>query len=256
MAPRYHPQYSCYLLQHSSPSRSACRCGSSPPFSDSDSLVYLWTGAKPRARNTSSTPRTSTSSVRRPPWGLTSLTLLDFRPTAVRQLAEVDSALAAITVTSMPRKKRWMRRAGASRVARWALLVRSKVVGEMIGLAIAIRAPCTGAAFVLFSHLCFWHFGAASLRVDAAAEPAPVPPQLAKMISSADAIVMAFAFVGACGPTSALRSLGAGLFAAAAAFVSAEAVPKRLAAFRNMVQETRPEDGRPRMDDLPVIAVK
>ena len=70
---------------------------------------------------------------------------------------------------------------------------------------------------------------ASAARVDAAAKPAPLPHQMVKVIATADAVVFAFAAMGAFGPTGALRKLGAGLFAAAAAFVSAENIPKILA---------------------------
>ena len=117
-------------------------------------------------------------------------------------------------------------------VERWARLVRGKVLGELLGLAIAVRAPCSGASLVLLSHLGFWGLGAANARVDAAAGPAPLPPPLAKVIATADAVVLSFAALGVLGPTSGLRAAGSVLFAVAAAAVSAEAVKKAAVARR------------------------
>ena len=158
--------------------------------------------------------------------GLASLTLLDFRPTATRQLEDVQAALAEMD-NPMPGKQ-WRSRASRSEVAQWAQLVRSKVAGEFVGLTLALLNPCLGAILVLGSHLLFWQRGAAGARVDAAAKPAPIPPKLVKVIATADTIVLFFAALGAFGPTRLLRNIGAALFTAAAAFVSAENVPAML----------------------------
>ena len=154
--------------------------------------------------------------------GLASLTLLDFRPTAERQLGDLRGALAASPAAAK----------------RWALLVRAKVLGELAGLSVAIRAPCVGACIVLLAHLLFWKFDAAAARVDASGEPAPLPPNLARVIATADAAVFACAALGAFGPTPLARSAGAALFATSAAAVAAEQVPKALARRRTSSEPT------------------
>jgi hypothetical protein len=152
--------------------------------------------------------------------GLVSLTLLDFMPTAKRQLRDSQAALVVVADGSEQSV------ASAPRVNTWAKLVRGKVLGELLGLSVALRAPCSGACVVLLSHLLFWRCGAARTRVDAAALPAELPASVAKMISTADAVVLAFAALGALGPTPVLQSAGAALFSVAAAAVSAEAISK------------------------------
>ena len=183
--------------------------------------------------------------------GLASLTILDFRPTAFKQLSECQSAFAMLEATDMASRKRWRSRAGRSQVESWARLVSAKAMGECLGLCIALVAPCIGASVVLSSHLFFWKLGAADLRVDASAEPAPVPAQVARVISTADTVVLAFAALGVLGPTSALRKAGAALFAAAAAFVSAEQIPKLLRSLAARRAATGPEP-----EELPELTVK
>jgi nitrite reductase/ring-hydroxylating ferredoxin subunit len=156
---------------------------------------------------------------------LASLTLLDFRPTADRQLADARSALAASSQKSNFTSSDFS--AGLMAI-KWNRLVRGKVIGELAGLALALRAPCTGACLVLLSHQLFWFCGAASTRVDATGAPSPVPPQLAKVIATADAAVLCFAALGAFGPTRAAQTVGALLFSAAAAMLSVESLSKTL----------------------------
>lgn len=185
--------------------------------------------------------------------GLASLTLLDFRPTAERQLAESQSALAVVEASDVASRKTWRRRAGPAAVKQWARLVRGKVAGELLGLSIAAMiAPCIGACVVLLSHLAFWRLGAAGARVDAAAEPAPLPPKLVGTIATADAFVLSFAALGAFGPTAAARGTGAVLFGTAALFVSAEAIPKARARRRAVA----PAAPLFRLEDLPPIGIK
>ena len=200
--------------------------------------------------------RSSTMSAAAVRVGLASLTLADFCPTAARQLADAQSALDAIAASDAASKKRWRRRAGPSVVVRWANLVRAKVLGELLGLTIALRAPCAGASLVLLSHLLFWRLGAASARVDALAEPAPVPPQLARVISTADAVVLAFAALGVLGPTPKLRAIGAWLFSAAAALVSAEQIPKAIARRRAAAAADDVPATILAPDELPELTVK
>ena len=154
---------------------------------------------------------------------LASLTLLDFRPTTDRQLTDALSALAASSQKSNFTSSDFS--AGLMAI-KWNRLVRGKVIGELAGLALALRAPCTGACLVLLSHQLFWFCGAASTRVDATGTPSPVPPQLAKVIATADAAVLCFAALGAFGPTRAAQTVGALLFSAAAAMLSAESLSK------------------------------
>lgn len=142
---------------------------------------------------------------------LISLTLLDFAPTARRQLK--DAAMAAAHSTTED-------------VTRWTSLVRLKILGEWTGLGVAGRSPCVGAAIVLLSHLLFWAGGAARIRVDASGKPAPLPPPVAQIIWKADAAVLALALVGVFAPTPGLRAAGSVLFAFAGALVSLEQVPK------------------------------
>lgn len=151
---------------------------------------------------------------------LATLTLVDFGPTACRQLAECESAKRA---TLRP-----FRRLRTSAPVRWKLLVRFKVCGELLGLYLAQRAPLAGASVVLLSHLLFWAGGAAKARVDANGAPAPLPPPIASIIWKADAVVLSFALLGAAGPTPRARSVGAALFAVAGALVSLEQMPKWL----------------------------
>ena len=185
--------------------------------------------------------------------GLASLTLLDFRPTAERQLAESQSALVAVEASDVASRKTWRRRAGPAAVKQWARLVRGKVAGELLGLSIAAMiAPCIGACVVLLSHLAFWRLGAAGARVDAAAEPAPLPPKLVGTIATADAFVLSFAALGAFGPTAAARGTGAALFGTAALFVSAEAIPKARARRRAVA----PAAPLFRLEDLSPIGIK
>lgn len=185
--------------------------------------------------------------------GLASLTLLDLRPTADRQLAESQNALAAVEASDVVSRKTWRRRAGPKAVKHWARLVRGKVAGELLGLSIAAMiAPCIGACVVLLSHLAFWRLGAAGARVDAAAEPAPLPPKLVRTIATADAFVLSFAALGAFGHNAAARGTGAALFGAAAFFVSAEAIPKALARRR----AAAPAAPLFRLEDLPPIGIK
>jgi hypothetical protein len=87
---------------------------------------------------------------------LASLTLLDFRPTADRQLADARSALAASSQKSNFTSSDFS--AGLMAI-KWNRLVRGKVIGELAGLALALRAPCTGACLVLLSHQLFWFCG-------------------------------------------------------------------------------------------------
>eukprot|EP00966_Prymnesium_polylepis_P004320 98937-Prymnesium_polylepis.1 len=150
--------------------------------------------------------------------GLAALTLADFRPTARKQLAESQAALAA-------------RGDGAGAAFRWAFLVRAKVLGELAGLAIALRAACVGACVVLASHLLFWLCGAAAARVDDKGKPAPLPPPVARIIATADAVVLALASLGAFGATTHLRAMGSAGFTIAALIVCAEQLPKWLASF-------------------------
>ena len=190
--------------------------------------------------------------------GLASLTLLDFRPTAKRQLTDAISALEALEPTDaaarLLARLRWRDRAVPAQVAQWGKLVRGKVFGELIGLGIALRAPCTGACVVMFAHLLFWSFGAAGARVDAIAEPAPLPSKLARMIATADAVVLAFAALGVVGPTPHVRAAGAWLFAASAAFVSAEQLPKLLAKWRE--RRASSSAASISVEDLPAVSVK
>ena len=185
--------------------------------------------------------------------GLASLTLVDFRPTAQIQLREAQAAIDAAASSDLAGRKQWRERSGPAAVARWAQLVRGKVLGEVLGLSVAVRAPCLGACLLLLSHVAFWLAGAARLRVDKTAKPAPLPAPLARMILTADAVVLAFSALGAFGPTPLLRSAGAGLFAAAAAFVSAEQIPK-------ILKRRRDSDAAaitpPTLEDLPDISVK
>ena len=159
---------------------------------------------------------------------LAALTLLDFRPTAVKQLEDAHLAIAVATATDVADRQQQSRRADLFAVQQWARLVRGKVLGEVIGLCVATLRPCAGACMVLLSHMMFWVLGAASFRVDAAAEPAPLPMPLARIIFTADAIVLTFAAIGAMGATSAVRATGAGLFSTAGALVSAQQISKAL----------------------------
>ena len=76
------------------------------------------------------------------------------------------------------------------------------------------------------------------------------------MLATADVIVLAFAALGVLGPTIALRKLGAALFAAAAAFVSAEQVPKVVNACWRAAAATRANPQKLLVDDLPNLTVK
>ena len=184
---------------------------------------------------------------------LTLTLTLTLRPTAVRQLAESQSALGAVVASDVASRKTWRRRAGPKTVKRWARLVRGKVAGELIGLLIAAMiAPCVGAIVVQLFHLAFWRLGAASARVDAAAEPAPLAPKLARTIATADALVLFFAALGAFGRNAAARGTGAALFGSAALLVSADAVLKARARRRAAAPAARFF----RLEDLPPIGVK
>ena len=184
---------------------------------------------------------------------LASLTLLDFRPTADRQLADARSALAASSQKSNFTSSDFS--AGLMAI-KWNRLVRGKVIGELAGLALALRAPCTGACLVLLSHQLFWFCGAASTRVDATGAPSPVPPQLAKVIATADAAVLCFAALGAFGPTRAAQTVGALLFSAAAAVLSVESLSKTLKRSGVEGGGTRPRRraALPSMRETPLIA--
>ena len=184
---------------------------------------------------------------------LASLTLLDFRPTADRQLADARSALAASSQKSNFTSSDFS--AGLMAI-KWNRLVRGKVIGELAGLALALRAPCTGACLVLLSHQLFWFCGAASTRVDATGAPSPVPPQLAKVIATADAAVLCFAALGAFGPTRAAQTVGALLFSAAAAVLSVESLSKTLKRSGVEGGGTRPRRraAPPSMRETPLIA--
>ena len=184
---------------------------------------------------------------------LTLTLTVTLRPTAVRQLAESQSALGAVVASDVASRKTWRRRAGPKAVKRWARLVRGKVVGELLGLSIAAMiAPCVGAIVVQLFHLAFWRLGAASARVDAAAEPAPLPPKLARTIATADALVLFFAALGAFGRNAAARGTGAALFGSATLLVSADAVLKARARRRAAAPAARCF----RLEDLPSIGVK
>ena len=151
------------------------------------------------------------------------LALVDFGPTARRQVADSQAANAATAAAEMPVR---------ARVSQWKMLVRFKVLGELFGLSIAVHRPCAGASVLLLYHIFFWLGGAARVCVDGAGAPVILPPTVAKVILRADIAVCSFASLGALGPTVQLRAAGAALFSAAALFVSLEQVPKALKRLR------------------------
>jgi nitrite reductase/ring-hydroxylating ferredoxin subunit len=125
------------------------------------------------------------------------LTYVDFAPIMDIQLRNTTLALATNNSTQ---------------TQKYQQLVRLKLAGELLGLAIMLRWACLGAASILSSHVLFWILGAGSTRVDADGNLAPVPSPLVRMICSADMIVGAVALVGALGPSRGLRTAGAALY--------------------------------------------
>ena len=106
--------------------------------------------------------------------------------------------------------------------------MRGKVAGELVGLAVALRRPAQGACVVILSHLLFWLGGAARACVAPDGSAAPVPGPVARMIATADAVVLSLAALAAFGSTARLRAVGAAGFGVAAACVCAEQVPKAM----------------------------
>lgn len=205
-------------------------------------------------------------------FGLALLSIVDFGPTARRQLSEADSAvqltLAERTAARSDRRRPGRHVAHALRITeaeqaahaseRWQQLVRAKVFGEIAGLLVALRRPCAGASLLLSSHLGFWALGAARARVDAAGRAAPLPPPLVKVIATADAVVLLCALLGSLGPNPALRSAGSALFSAAALLVCLEQVPKWLKRRRAVATASAPpaSGGLLTVEDLPDVSVK
>lgn len=157
------------------------------------------------------------------------LTLVDFAPTASRQLAE---SAAALRFTN-----------GAVGL-RWAILVRAKIAGEFLGLAMMWwpsfstrvsltwwpRWPtCFGASFLLASHMLFWIFGAAAARVDSQGKPAPLPALVARIVLGADTVVFGAALTGWSAPSPLGRTVGTAAYAVAVSLVCANEMSGRLA---------------------------
>lgn len=147
--------------------------------------------------------------------------LADFAPTAAQQITESAAALRCSAGT-----------AGT----RWAVLVRLKVLGEFLGLAMMCYRgwrTCVGASVVLASHTLFWLAGAAAARVDACARPAPLPRHVARVILIADAVVCGAAVAGWAAPAHWARCAGAAAYAAAVSCVSLEKFSGRMSAQRS-----------------------
>lgn len=148
---------------------------------------------------------------------------MDLGPTAGKQLDESRKALQA-TDGSLGR--------------RWAGLVCTKVLGEVLGLSLALRASspvCAAAVVILGSHLLFWLGGAASARVDAAGRPAPLPPPVVKVIFGADLVACSAAALGWLGPTQLTRAVGSATYGLGMSIVCWEKLSGKMAAQRRKV---------------------
>ena len=97
---------------------------------------------------------------------------------------------------------------------RWALLVRCRVVADVLGVALALSGrACLGAALALSGHTGFWAAGAAAARVDSRAEPRPISAPLAKIIETVAFSLTAAAALGAVGWSADLRDAAARVYA-------------------------------------------
>lgn len=90
-----------------------------------------------------------------------------------------------------------------------------------------------GASVILASHILFWLGGAAAARVDSQGKPSPLPPPVARMILTADAVVCGAAVFGWAAPSHLARCAGTAAYAAAVSFVSLEKLSGRMSAQRS-----------------------
>ena len=153
--------------------------------------------------------------------GVTAMTLLtDFGPSASRDMSRSSAASSAAidkycaasgpavlmdnfvsNIGSMPDDRDLLLKREAllamQAANRYALYVRGRLLGDLLGAAILMRCTlmhaisrvqmssqhvCFGASLMLFVHGLCWASGAAAARLDESAQPAPLSPALAKLI--------------------------------------------------------------------------
>lgn len=169
--------------------------------------------------------------------------LFDFAPSGLRAVKQSDDAsraaaegycvaasnailvdnfvhnLGAANPMRTLQKKEASERLAASH--RWALFVRSRLLGDVTGVLLMLRGhACLGAAFLLSAHAAFWACGGAAARVDENADPSPLSPPLARIVGGACAALAAAAACGGIGPESC-RALGGRAYAVAIVAIQA-----------------------------------
>ena len=103
-----------------------------------------------------------------------------------------------------------------ARVNAWSTLVRLRIAADAAGTLAMLRgSACLGAGLLMAAHAALWARGAASLRVDRWAKPAPLSPPLARIIGAATATLALAATTGALGRSALLRAAGGWSFASA-----------------------------------------
>jgi len=152
------------------------------------------------------------------------LALIDFGPTAAKQLKSATMAIQAAKTRgaagAAPRERAWL----------WAIGI--KMTGQLAGLAWMAgarggRGILKGGALMMAGNLCFWIAGAGAARHSEIGEHAPVPPKLVRVIFAADAALFITLLVGAVGdPGSLARIISSAAFAIGAMAGVLENIPK------------------------------
>jgi len=121
--------------------------------------------------------------------------VVDFEPTAQRQLASAERAAG------------W----GGANGDRWARVVRAKIVGQLVGLAVAASGRAlAGAAVLAAADVRFWASGAGACRFDEDGAPAPVADATARGLLGVNVFLCGAAALASLG---VLRPLGAAIYA-------------------------------------------
>jgi hypothetical protein len=135
------------------------------------------------------------------------LALIDFGPTSAKQLESARLAFRAAQDRPAPARERV-----------WLFAIALKVLGQLSGLA-WMAASATGSgvlrggALMMAGNICFWLASAGAARHDAKGEHAPVPPNLVRVILTADSVLFLALMAGAVAPVGSVRrSVGSCLF--------------------------------------------
>jgi len=161
--------------------------------------------------------------------GATSLlALVDFGPTAAKQLNSANHAIKAAQTKPTP--------AAVSKEQAWLSAIMIKLMGQLSGLTwMALSRQGSGvlrgAALMMAGNMCFWIAGAGAARHDGEGKHAPVPDKLVRIIFTADALLFSALLTGAISPAqstsraacSAVFAVGAmaGVFENIAKFIKA-----------------------------------